>query len=130
MRGPILYAVFRATALITALCAQAATPATPGQARVQGFAFTALSNRILTPNGDSRNDSVIFTFDNPAFSDVTGKIFDVRGHLVATMTPGPTANTTLQWDGRSNNLLVPSGVYLYFIHAESQIVRGAVVVVR
>ncbi len=108
----------------------AAAAAPLGAPRVQGFALTSVDNRVLTPNGDGKNDVVVFRFSNPEFSNVTGQIFDVRGRHVATMQPGPVADTTLQWDGRAGTRLAPTGVYIYVLSGEGQILRGTVVVIR
>ncbi|MBI4377297.1 MAG: gliding motility-associated C-terminal domain-containing protein, partial [Elusimicrobia bacterium] len=102
--------------------------------RVGSFVFNpaGLTNRMLTPNGDGKNDTVVFTFDNPRFSEVTGKIFDVKGAFVASMYHDPTldSNTTLVWDGKSNGAVVPGGVYIYQIEAEGRNYTGTVVVVK
>lgn len=96
----------------------------------QGFTFSGLSNRFLTPNGDGKNDTVVFSFDNPQFSEVSGKVFDMKGAQVANLAPGPAANTSLQWDGRSGSQAVRSGIYIFIIESEGRLYRGAVVVVR
>lgn len=97
--------------------------------RVQDFSFVGVSNRFITPNGDRRNDNVAFNFSNPRDSSGSIKIYDVRGHLLTTLTvnPGDTLET---WDARANGAVVSSGVYIYVLHVESVVVSGAVVVVR
>ncbi|MBI4387227.1 MAG: gliding motility-associated C-terminal domain-containing protein [Elusimicrobia bacterium] len=100
--------------------------------RVGGFNVdvSGLSNRILTPNGDGKNDTVVVVFDNPRDSSVGGKIIDLKGASVASMTQGPVANS-LQWDGKaSNGNVVPGGVYIYQIDAEGKIFNGTVVVIK
>ncbi|MDE2237470.1 MAG: fibronectin type III domain-containing protein, partial [Elusimicrobia bacterium] len=76
--------------------------------RTGGFSFdtAGLSNRMLTPNGDGRNDTTIFKYDNPRGSEVTGKIYDIRGRFVSDMMPGPVGDS-LQWDGKSGGRVVP-----------------------
>ncbi|MFA6030071.1 MAG: gliding motility-associated C-terminal domain-containing protein [Elusimicrobiota bacterium] len=98
----------------------------------KGFSFSSsgLSNRILTPNGDSLNDVVIFTFSNPRDSQVTGRIYDIQGKYVADLQTGPTAGTTLKWDGKVGGSSVPGGIYVYVIEAESAVYSGTVVVVK
>jgi len=99
--------------------------------RVSGFTFNSagISNRFITPNGDGKNDVVVFTFDNPRDSTVSGKIYDLKGAEVAGMEPGPLANT-LVWDGKSGGRPVPGGVYIYQIQAEGQVHNGTVVVIN
>jgi gliding motility-associated-like protein len=99
--------------------------------RTQSFTFNSanVSNRMVTPNGDGKNDDVLFTFSNPAASEVIGKVFDARGREIATMVPGPVADSLL-WDGKSNGKWVPGGVYIYEIKAEGQTHTGTVIVIK
>lgn len=98
--------------------------------REGGFKFdkSGLSNRILTPNGDGRNDNVIFTFDSDG-TEVTGKIFDLKGAFVADLGPGPVTNS-LKWDGKSNGSVVPGGIYIYQLKSGDKVFNGTVVVIR
>jgi gliding motility-associated-like protein len=100
--------------------------------RDQSFSFDVsnVSNHVITPNGDGRNDTVVFTFDNPRASGVSGKIFDVKGRLISEMLPGPIVDSSLKWDGKAGGMVVPQGVYLYQIQAEGQKFTGTVVVIR
>lgn len=100
--------------------------------RTGGFAFNqaGVSNRFLTPNGDGKNDDVVFTFDNPRDSAVVGKILDMHGKvIVAGLPPGPVSNS-LAWDGTAGGRVVPGGVYIYVIQAEGRSFSGTVVVIR
>lgn len=100
--------------------------------RDQAFSFdlSGVSNKAITPNGDGLNDTVVFTFDNPKDSLFSGRIFDIRGALIAEMKPGPLAGASLMWDGRSGGVVVPRGVYIYQIKAEGKTFNGTVVVIR
>jgi hypothetical protein len=102
-----------------------------GVMRDQAFSFdpSTLSNKMLTPNGDGRNDSAVFRFDNPRDSVFTGKIYDVSGAFVADMASGPLPNS-LQWDGRAGGRAVSGGVYVYQIRSEGKTFNGTLVVVR
>lgn len=99
--------------------------------RTGGFSAdrSGLLNRMITPNGDGKNDTMVFIFDNPQNSDVKGKIYDLRGALVATMQPGPVQNS-LVWDAKSKGQVVPGGVYIYQLQSGSNVYNGTVVVVR
>lgn len=100
--------------------------------RTGGFSFNmaGVSNRFLTPNGDHKNDNVVFTFGNPQDSAVASKIFDARGRVVASNLPvGPQSNTLL-WDGTSGGRAVPGGVYIYQLQCEGQTFTGTLVVIR
>ncbi|MFI5363747.1 MAG: fibronectin type III domain-containing protein, partial [Elusimicrobiota bacterium] len=94
------------------------------------FDVSNLSSRVITPNGDGLNDTLIFTYD-PGPENVTpvGKIFDVRGAYVADMAPGLVPNT-LTWNGYMNGLPVHSGVYVYRITGGGKTFTGSIVVAR
>jgi hypothetical protein len=103
-----------------------------GLARAAGAVFDVsnLSSRVITPNGDGRNDTLIFTYDpGPRNVQPTGEIFDVRGAHVASMTPGLVPNT-LTWDGKSDGKTVTSGVYVYRIVGDGKTFTGSIVVAR
>jgi gliding motility-associated-like protein len=98
---------------------------------VQGFSFNGVSNRIITPNGDHKNDNVAFNFANPFDSAGSVKIFDMRGHLLTTIPINAgTGATSVVWDARANGQIVPTGVYIFVIAVESVVASGAVVVIR
>jgi len=100
--------------------------------RTGGFAFNqaGVSNRFVTPNGDGKNDSVVFVYDNPAGGAVSVKILDLRGKtVVAELPQGPVTNSR-EWDGRSGGAPVPGGVYIYKISGDGRTYTGTVVVVR
>jgi hypothetical protein len=102
------------------------------QARSAGAVFDVsnLSSRVITPNGDGLNDTLIFTYD-PGPNNVTpeGRIFDLRGGFVSFMTPGLVPNT-LTWNGFMNGVPVHSGVYVYRITGDGKIFTGTIVVAR
>jgi hypothetical protein len=100
--------------------------------RVASFSFNlaGLSNRFVTPNGDGKNDTVVFTFDNPHDARITGRVLDLRGRVVASdLGPGPVQNS-LQWDGTSNGRGVPGGVYIYQLDGEGQSFTGTIVILK
>ena len=102
--------------------------------RVQGFSFGGVSNRFITPNGDGRNDNVAFNCSNPFDSAGSVKIYDLRGHLITTISinSGTDAcrSTPVVWDARANGQVVASGVYIFVVSVESVVASGAVVVIR
>lgn len=93
------------------------------------FDVSGLSNRAITPNGDGRNDSAVFTFDNPRDSAFSGRIYSLSGAFVADMANGPVANS-LKWDGKAGGRPVPGGAYVYQIKAEERIFNGTLLVIR
>ena len=116
------------------------------------FRFFGPISRIITPNGDAtkNNGTAIFCFDNPASSGVSGNIFSLLGSAVATMGPetkNPAGSACplgvfdtsgamgvsggyLTWDGRSNGVVVHSGIYVYRLTAEQKTYTGTILVVR
>ena len=98
--------------------------------RTGGFSFNqaGLSNRFLTPNGDQRNDRVVFRFDNPRDSKVAGRIYDVRGALVAELQQAD--QFTMAWDGKAGGQVVPGGVYIYQLEGDGTVFNGTVVLIR
>lgn len=99
--------------------------------RTGGFSTdrAGLSNRLITPNGDGKNDTMVFIFDNPQGKPVKGRIFDMRGALVGQMETGPVANS-LAWDAKAGGQPVPGGVYIYQIEAAGTVYNGTVAVIR
>ena len=107
--------------------------------RVSAFNFIGPSNRLITPNGDMKNDNVVFIFDNPGASDVTARIYDMKGKLVVgKLPPIPGALPcfpactfeAVYWDGKADGVVVPGGVYVYSIAVESEVFSGSVVVIK
>ena len=129
-------ASFRSLLLILVIVARLSIAA---PVRVNGFSFTGISNRFITPNGDGRNDNVAFSFSNPSDSAGTVKIYDLRGHLVTSIAinagaslncPDRTSTGCPVWDARANGQIVSGGVYIYVIAVEGVVISGAVVVIR
>ena len=100
--------------------------------RAGGFSFnmSGVSNRFITPNGDHRNDNVVFTFDNPRDSAVNAEIVDMHGRLVVGSLPAGPVSNSLMWDGTAGGRPVPGGVYIYQISAEGQKYSGTVVIIK
>jgi len=101
-------------------------------ARSAGVSFDVreMSNKVITPNGDGLNDYVVFTLDNPRYSALSGKIYDLTGAFVAEMRPGAEIGYTLKWDGKAGGSAVPRGVYVYQIKSEGKTFNGTIVVIR
>lgn len=112
-------------------------------AQTGSLRFFGPLSRIVTPNGDGLNDLAIFCFDNPADSDITGKVYTLLGTEVATMSSRltPAVNgcssgagvfkaQSMTWDGLSNGSSVHSGVYVYRITSELKVYSGTLIVLR
>jgi hypothetical protein len=100
--------------------------------RATSFVFdkAGVSNREITPNGDGKNDTAVFTYDNPRGSDVVVRILDLQGKVVVGNLPvGPIADSKV-WDATARGRKVPSGVYVYQVQAEGRTYSGTVAVIR
>lgn len=104
----------------------AGTPETLG-----GVILEEVRPRVITPNGDSRNDVVFFQFDTSvAGLPIEAVIRDIRGARVAGLQMNASEDALL-WDGRNDNGRVsPSGVYIYSIKIGQSHASGTVVVAR
>ena len=108
-----------------------------------GFRFDGPLGRLITPNGDTRNDEFFLCFGNPSDSEVETRIFTIWGSEVARVsrirhinnTSCPALNSGAgaqhaRWDGRSSGSVVKSGVYVYQVKAEGRTYTGTLLVVR
>ncbi len=85
--------------------------------------------KIITPNGDGKNDFAFF--EGLEGLDYTITIFDVAGRKVKTLT----ADSLGKWDGTDeSDRIVESGVYLYQFKADvngsTKLVSGTIVVAK
>ncbi len=103
---------------------------------------SAALNRLVTPNGDGRNDTFVFRCHNPTDAGVEAKIFDLAGREVALMrlkqrsngVPPVADNVSgiyydLEWDPNSGGRR-PGGVYMYQVRVESKVYKGTIIVIR
>ena len=86
--------------------------------------------RTITPNGDGINDKVFFFFE-ATNAPKEGRIYDLRGALVAKMAAGPVQDSSLVWNGKDDKgNVVSRGIYLYKVTLGKESVTGTVVVAR
>ncbi|MDT8287056.1 MAG: hypothetical protein RQ748_08115 [Elusimicrobiales bacterium] len=90
-------------------------------------------NRLVTPNGDSRNDKFMFKCHNPSELLVRGEIFDLKGRKVADMVRDMSAPLDdfyyMEWDPNLG-MRAAGGVYIYQVTAGETVLRGTVMVIR
>ncbi|OIO02502.1 MAG: hypothetical protein AUJ51_06095 [Elusimicrobia bacterium CG1_02_56_21] len=90
-------------------------------------------NRLITPNGDGRNDTFIFRCHNPRDSAVDAKIYDLSGREVATMRIKSIGTSDFfynyEWNPNSGGRK-EGGVYVYQIRVETKVYKGTIVVIR
>lgn len=127
--------LFLITAAALLLAPAAPTSATSGLGRSMAM------NKLVTPNGDNKNDTFIFRCYNPRDAAIDAKIYDLAGRQVATMRLKQrwTAATAsqynygeyydLEWDPNSGGHK-PGGVYIYQIRVETSVLKGTVVIIR
>jgi len=102
--------------------------------RASSFVIESIQpDKTFTPNGDGWNDYFEIQYANPKDGNVSGKIYDLKGALVAGMEKGANEET-LRWDGKdANGNPAPGGVYIYQIEVtgpENKVINGTVVVAR
>ena len=101
-----------------------------------GFRFDGPLGRVVTPNGDDRNDIAVFCFGNPSDSEVEGRILTLQGSEVARLSrsgnrpscPDQSAfGQAMIWTpGRD----LRGGVYVYQLRSEGLTFTGTLLVVR
>ena len=101
------------------------------EARSSEFTMTEVAPKIFTPEeSDVRINRVRFSFENPNYSEVTIKIFDINGGLVKRNLDRE-AEYVMYWDGKDmNGETVREGVYLYQVETSEKVETGAVVVAK
>ncbi|MDA8131769.1 MAG: gliding motility-associated C-terminal domain-containing protein [Elusimicrobia bacterium] len=129
-----------------ALCLLAAAALAPASAFAAASALgeSKAMSRLVTPNGDGRNDTFIFRCHNPRDSAIEARIYDLHGGEVGKMRLRQRSNGSdpfagrddasgiyydLEWDPNSG-AKVPGGVYMYQITVETKVYKGTVVVIR
>ena len=103
-----------------------------------GFELGAVRPKIITPNGDHKNDMLIVSYDTDYYSSISGKILTLNGSYVADMIDNtsisfPGSDGAMTWNGKesiSATESVPSGIYIYQIETEGQVLNGTVVVAK
>jgi flagellar hook assembly protein FlgD len=90
----------------------------------------------FSPDGDGFEDEAVFSYTLPAESNLTIKIYDVKGRLVRTLVRDESrASGELAWDGKDNDSqTVRIGIYVVWAevtgNSRSQAKRTVVVARR
>ncbi len=104
-----------------------------GKFGTSSFEIKVRPDKIFTPNGDGWNDYLEIQYDNPYDAIVSGKIYDIKGRLVAKMVK-EESKERLTWDGKDlNNNSVAGGLYIYQVEVtgpENKVFKGTIVLVR
>ena len=74
----------------------------------------------FSPDGDGFEDEVRFKFEIPLKSELSLKIYDIKGRLVKTLlNKEPQVSGEIIWDGKSDKeRTVRAGIYVVFMEAE------------
>ena len=91
-----------------------------------------IPDKIFTPNNDGKYDDINIIYNNPEFSKITGKIYDIAGCFIADMVPGDFTDS-IKWTGKNNSgNYVQKGIYIYqlVVESENKTFNGAIVVAR
>lgn len=84
------------------------------------------AQRVITPNGDSANDSLDFTFLDQV-SEIRVEIFDITGQRIRSLA----GVGTVPWNGRNDSgEVVESGVYIYQYTDSGERISGLVAVAK
>jgi len=90
-------------------------------------------DKIFTPNRDGWNDYFEIQYTNPYDALVNGKIYDLRGRLVANMVKD-VDKERLIWNGNdTDENPVRGGLYVYQVEVsgpENKIIEGTIILVR
>jgi len=88
----------------------------------------------FTPDGDTYNDEIYFTYPGIGESEGVIKIFNLRNIPVRTIEvpAGAGAKQSAKWDGRDNaGEPLLQGIYLYIIKSQGRIIcKGTITLVR
>lgn len=81
--------------------------------------------KIITPNGDNKEDLAVFNNINLADGPIEIQIYNVRGERVRQIT------TVAHWDGRDDDgKVVENGTYVYRLTGQGLTVTGMIAVAR
>ena len=91
---------------------------------------TAIAKDFTPEEADTVINKVRFFIENPGFSDISIKIFDITGAVVRRNLDREGDNV-LYWDGKdSKGEFVRGGIYIYQIESGGAMQTGTVVVAK
>lgn len=87
--------------------------------------------RVITPNGDLRNDVLFLKFDTVLTGlPIEGSILDINGAKVSGMSLN-SDETALTWNGKDDGgRVMPAGIYIYSVTIGANVATGTIVVAR
>ena len=99
----------------------------------EGFHLITIKPRIISPaSSKGMNDILIVSYENSNDSNVSGRILTINGSYIADMlvVNSDPDNPKITWNGKDGSSVVPSGIYIYQIEVEGQVLNGTVVVAK
>jgi hypothetical protein len=106
------------------LCCVFPDKSTPGKKNSVSTAYSeeielTIEPNPFSPDGDGFEDEVVFYFTLPMESNLTIRIYDIRGRLIKTLKEDePQVSGEIIWDGKDNeNRTVRVGIYLVWAEA-------------
>jgi len=100
----------------------------------ESFEITRIRpDKIFTPNGDGWNDYLEIQYTNPYDALVSGKIYDLKGRLVATMEKDEEKERLIWYGDDLNNNPVTGGLYIYQVEVsgpENKVIKGTIILVK
>lgn len=107
------------------LCCVASGKNTPGRKNSVSTVYSqslelSIKPNPFSPDGDGFEDEAIFRFALPMESNLTLRIYDIKGRLIKTlMEDEPQVSGEITWDGRDDeNEIVRMGIYIVWAKAE------------
>jgi hypothetical protein len=106
------------------LCCVSASQNTPGKKNSVSVSYSGrikldIHPNPFSPDGDGFQDQAVFQYTLPMESDLTIKIYDVKGRLIKTLVDSePKVSGEITWDGRDEeNQIVRIGIYVVWAEA-------------
>ena len=97
--------------------------------QASGFSIASQNiGKVFTP-GVNPFPKAVYVVNNPEGDKVSGKIYDLKGELVADMKVNgdySASKVTLEWDGAKTR----KGVYIYHIESGGKVISGTVIVAK
>ncbi len=107
------------------LCCVASDKNTPGRKNSVSTVYSqnlelSIEPNPFSPDGDGFEDEAILRYTLPMESNLTLRIYDIKGRLIRTlMEDEPQVSGEITWDGRDDeNEIVRMGIYIVWAKAE------------
>lgn len=106
-------------------CCMSSDKSTPGKKNsvstsYSGNVYLSIEPNPFSPDGDGFEDEAVFHYTLPMMSDLTLRIYDIKGRLIKTlMEYEPQVSGEITWNGRDDkNRTVRVGIYVVWAEAK------------